>query len=230
MSPIHGKAMLKGRDLTDAGPIDYEEMEQIRRSYMARDSALGSVPIPASITGVLKSGKEKLQGHNPEVLVNKLGQRLAFERAGSRLYEALISKCDYMLDEVTSEIVSVDRLHEFHQQEVDHFLLLKAAIEKLGADPTAMTPDADASAVASMGIPKVLTEPRTSVLQCLEAIQTAELSDHAGWGLLRELATSMGLTEMADDFAKAHAQEEVHAEVITEWIRKITLHRGGAHA
>ena len=40
----------------------------------------------------LKTALNKLTGVSPEMLIDKLGERLAFERTGVRLYEALLAK------------------------------------------------------------------------------------------------------------------------------------------
>src|SRR5690625_7548483 len=73
-----------------------------------------------------------------------------------------------MPDDLASRVISVDALKQFRDEEAQHFLLIHQIMESIGADPTAMTPDADITGVASMGIVQVLTEPRTSILQCLE--------------------------------------------------------------
>ncbi|MDQ2078509.1 ferritin-like domain-containing protein [Marinimicrobium sp. ABcell2] len=230
MSPKQSEAMLKGSEMADAGPAGRRGMDQIRQAYFSEGDTVGSVPLPGSFSGALSSVKEKLQGNNPEVLINKLGQRLAFERAGVRLYEALIYKCQTSPDDTTSEIISVDSLKQFRNDEAEHFLLVHQIMESLGADPTAMTPDADVTALSSLGVSKVLTEPRTSVLQCLEAIQTVELTDNAAWTLLQELCLNMGLDDMAKQLTPAIEQEEIHAHTITQWIRQIAMKKGAGKA
>jgi rubrerythrin len=230
MSPRQARDMLKGSTLAKPGPIRYDALERIRRVYLEAGESLGTVPVPGKLKGALSAGKEKLKGHNPEVLLNKLGERLAFERAGVRLYDALILKCETAPDEISEQVVAIEMLKQFRNEEAEHFLLLRNAIESLGADPTAETPDADMSGVASMGINKVLTEPRTSISQCLEALLIAEMTDNAAWELLQELCASMGLQEMADGFERAIEQEEVHATTVTAWLREITLRQGGADA
>lgn len=227
MSPIQGEAMKQSREFTIVGPIRYEGLDNIRRSYATAEAKVGSVPIPASPKGLLSSGKEKFKGHNPEVLINKLGQRLSFERTGVRLYEALILKCESSPDQVAAKTLPLDELKRFREQEAEHLLLVKQVMEDLGADPTAVTPDADTAALASLGITKVLTEPRTSISQCLEAMLTVELTDHAAWNLLQELCTRMGMDEIAEKFGYAHEQEEIHGEKITKWLREVTLIQGG---
>src|SRR5690606_31980390 len=154
-----------------------------------------SVPLPGTVKGAMKTGMQKLSGRNAEVFIDKLGERLAFERTGTRLYEMLIVKCRGAAQEGQVN-VSIDQLLHIHDEEARHFKLLTAAMEKLGADPTAMTPCADTTGVQSIGILQVLSDPRTTVPQCLNAILTAELSDTAGWELLIQLANEMGQDEM----------------------------------
>lgn len=228
MSPKLGKQMVKGaKELTQTGPVSYVAMEKIRSEYASADDFIGTVPLPDTFKGMLSTGKEKMKGHNPEVLINKLGQRLAFERTGVRIYDALIFKCEVINHSLVNEVISIDSLKRFRDEETEHFLLLKETIESLGADPTAMTPDADVSAVASMGIPKVLLEPRTTVLQCLEAVQTAELTDNAAWEVLVNLCEHMGMTEIAESFSKPLKQEKKHIETIENWINKLVLMQSG---
>lgn len=226
MSPIDGKAMIEGAEkLTDLTPPPREYVVDFHKLAIEESGAVGSVPVPATFKGVLNVGKEKLKGHSPEVLINKLGQRLAFERAGTRLYDALIKKCEAGMDEATAGVVRMEKLHKFREEERDHALLVASVLKDIGADPTAMTPDADVTALASMGLPKVMTEPRTTVLQCLEALQIAELADNVAWENLEELCRSMGLNDIADQFRKPISQEQVHQEVISEWIKQLVLHK-----
>ena len=79
-------------ELTPVDDIDTSALQAERLSCMAEAEAVGSVPPPASVKGVVKAGIAKLKGGKPVVLLDKIGERLAFERTGTRLYEALILK------------------------------------------------------------------------------------------------------------------------------------------
>jgi hypothetical protein len=48
------------------------------------------VPPPTSMKGMAKSALQALKGEKATVLIDKLAERLAFERTGTRLYETLI--------------------------------------------------------------------------------------------------------------------------------------------
>lgn len=230
MSPFMTKEMVKGAGIENIGPISYADMEAIRSSYITLNTPVGSVPLPGTLKGVLTSGKEKLTGHSPEVLINKLGERLAFERSGVRLYDALITKCQNDQSGEAGTVVSMDLLQQFRQEEADHFLLVRDIMDSIGADPTAQTPDADIAGLAALGIQKVLLEPRTSISQCLEAMLTAEMTDNAAWEMLVELCQEMGLTDTASEFTRALEQEERHLQQIKSWLKQITMNQAGVKA
>ena len=101
--------------------------------------------------------------------------------------------------------------------------LVREAIEKLGADPTALTPSANLVSVASKGVPEVLVDPRTNLVQCLEALMMAELTDNAGWELLVELAQSLGQNELAEQFEQALMAEAEHLLLVRNWLTAAVL-------
>ena len=216
MSPIDSKAMQEvdqsmGR--VDTG--DESALADMRNEYIVNADALGSVPLPGTLTGAFNMGVHRLKGDSPQILLDKLGERLAFERTGTRLYDALITKCDVMLNGDIS--MTIADLEQIRADEARHFLLISDAIESLGADPTSQTPSADLAGVESMGLIQVLNDPRTSIAQSLHAIVTAELSDKAGWETLIALADEHDLVEMVDDFTHALNQEREHLALVQTW-------------
>ena len=215
MSPFLSKEMISGSEmLTPPSQTDFPPTMIIEREYLEESGSIGSVPMPGTMKGVLKSVMEKMIGHNPEIFFNKLGERLAFERSGVRLYESLIIKCE-ALD--TRDLISLDILRHFRDDEEEHFHIVSDAMKSLGADPTAQTPDADVISVASMGIQKVICDPRTSLSQSLSALLMAELMDNAAWELLIKLSENLGLEEITAHFVKPLQQEEFHAQQIRDW-------------
>ena len=72
----------------------------------------------------------------------------------------------------------------------------------------------------SLGIVNVLTDPRTNVDQCLNALLTVELTDNAAWELLIELAQAAGHPNIADSFTKAKTQEDDHLVKIKTLMRR----------
>jgi rubrerythrin len=213
MSPIDGKAMQDAE--CSLAPGDESALAGMRNDYIAHADSLGSVPVPGSITGAVKLGALLLKGDSPQILLDKLGERLAFERTGTRLYDALITKCEVMLDGDIS--MTLDDLEQIRADEARHFLLLSDAIETLGGDPTSQTPSADLAGVESMGLVQVLNDPRASIAQSLHAIVTAELSDKAGWETLIALAEEHELDDMVSDFSKALSDEREHLSLVQTW-------------
>ena len=184
-----------------------------RAVFISEGFPVGSLPaLPVS-------GDGKADGEVTElaVFMDKLGERLAFERMGTRLYDALINKCK-TLGEETDSGPTVAELEEIRDEEHRHFLLLNEAITSLGGDPTVQTPCADVSAVASLGIMQVLMDPRTTVTQCLNAILTAELTDNAGWEMLIDLTASFGHTDLEEQFTGGLENEQKHLLNVQSWL------------
>lgn len=215
MSPLDSEQQLKAaREVPPDIAGDEQKIALVRSSHIDDADSIGSVPLPGSAKGMLKTALNKLVGVSPEVLIDKLGERLAFERTGTRLYEALIAKARAM--ECDREILNT--LERFHNEEMEHFKLLVEALEKLGADPSAMTPSADVMGVTSMGLLQVISDPRTNWAQSLNALLTAELSDNAGWEMLIELARISGQNSIADSFQHPFAQEQIHLATVKQWL------------
>lgn len=220
MSPFDVKKMQSAAEAS-GGAIESPPRSQIRESYMSESDLIGSVPIPASVSGMLETAKEAMTGHRPQVLMDKLGERLAFERSGVRLYEALLSKCIARLDEIPEDML--DTLVRFKDEELQHFKLVHDALLQLGGDPTAETPCATIAGVESMGLVKVLTDPRTTIPQCLHAILSAELIDNTGWEGLVELTRQLGQDALAEQFEEALLDENTHLDQVKEWVLRATV-------
>lgn len=218
MSPMHSKEMKRGAEqLTKVTPAGSEQCNAIEQQYLQNANQLGSVPVPGTLKGMFKSTMEKATGRNPEVFINKLGQRLAFERSGTRLYETVIRKCEHLSRAGEKLPFDLGELEHIRNEELQHFHLLKRCIEDIGADPTAMTPDADVAGVVGMGYARALGDPRTTVSQCLDLLLELELADNAAWEMLVVLARDMGMDDMAKEFHRAEEQEDQHKQKLYAW-------------
>ena len=149
-------------------------------------------------------------------VLDKLGARLQFERTGTRLYDALISKLDAYggFDGGPSR----SQLVEIRDQEHAHALLAQELIRGLGGDPTMVTPCASLQATASWGIADVLVDPRTSLIDCLETILVAELADQDSWAALARSAEALGDAGMAAKITQAQQTELQHLKKVRGWI------------
>jgi rubrerythrin len=225
MSPIDAADIIKearnAKPSTDGA--DGEALDVMRLPYDQDAEPLGTVPPPASLKGAVKAAGKALKGESPSVLLDKLGERLAFERTGVRLYEALIHKRKAEPSDGNSE-PSVEQLEHFRIEEAEHFELIADCIREMGGDPTVETPSADVVGVLSSGLPKVLSDPRTTFRQGLEAILVAELADNDGWKLLIELAPN---DAMKARFYKALEQEDEHLTRVRTWLEDRVLEAAG---
>jgi hypothetical protein len=221
MSPVDADRMLQVTD-QDASVEAGEETElaAMRSDYIADADPVGTVPMPGTVKGAMKTGTQKLVGRDPEVFLDKLGERLAFERTGTRLYDALITKSQAASEGTSGMIVDLATLRRFRDQEAAHFELVAECIETLGGDPTAQTPCADLAGVESLGLMQVLNDPRTSMAQALSAILMGELTDNAGWELLGKLAADMGQDDMARRFDEALETENTHLIQVKRWLEE----------
>lgn len=255
VSPDGVKQMIKAvDDLSPPGPIDTASMEAMRLTYINESDSVGSIPPPASLLrGSVKKGVAALNGVSPSLFMDKIGERIAFERTGTRLYDGLIAK--YLaLSESSGELLlpfdqlpadirqdgglvvrqrgesALETLQRIRAEELGHFLLLCECMTQMGGDPTAQTPCADVAATASMGVMQVISDPRTTLAQSLNAALMAELTDNASWELLEALAARAGQAAMATQFRAALAAEQEHLIIVRAWLKALTLDEAGTEA
>ncbi|APD11311.1 hypothetical protein UC34_14680 [Pandoraea vervacti] len=191
----------------------------MRATCAAEADAIGSMPTDG-ISGMRPAGTSTsltATAASP-MFLDRLGERLAFERSGVRLYEALISKVENCGDDYGPMQA---RLSHFRAEEAAHFAMLADCIHQLGADPTAQTPAADVCGVMSMGFIQVLSDPRTDVPQARTALVAIEAADQCGWELLIEMANAEGVPEMAQAFGEALKQENEHLSSVKQWLSEI---------
>jgi bacterioferritin (cytochrome b1) len=217
ISPIGSQALIEGAaSALPSMPGDGSSIAAVRVDYARSGETIGTVPDPTAARGAAGAAAGKIESGSMTVFMDKLGERLAFERTGTRLYDAFITKCAGV-DDALSSSIPLGILERFRDEEHEHFDLLRSTIEELGGDPTVVTPSADIASVASLGVIQVLGDPRTTVAQCLQAMLVAELTDGEGWTLLVEMAEDMDMDDLAEDFQRAFLEEERHLEHVRAW-------------
>lgn len=187
-----------------------EDLERELATIAGDSDPVGTLPAPREGSVLDPSVESHAR------LLGKLGERLAFERMGTRLYEGMLAKFDAHGSFPGGP--TREELEEHRAEERSHFDLLCEVIEELGGDSTAVTPDADLAGVASRGIGDVIHDPRTSLLQSLEALLIAELTDEAAWDCLVKLAEQAGRGELVEVFELARSREEEHLDEVKRWI------------
>lgn len=217
MSPLDTQKQIEATERFPADiPADGMQLFEERQQAIVDADNVGSIPVPGSAKGMLKSALDKLRGHNPEVLMDKLGERLASERTGVRLYDAMIAKAS---SAEGGNLELAESLRHIQREEQEHMEMVWRAIETLGADPTSMTPCADVAGVKALGVMQVLTDPRTTVSQCLNTLLMIELEDNDAWGLLIDLTRQAGHPLIAKEFQHALEQEEKHLSTVRAYVR-----------
>jgi rubrerythrin len=224
-SPVLGKEMLDNTEIDITEPsTDPQPLAEARAEYIREADPLGTVPPPATVKGMAKSTMKMMTGNRPQAFVDKLAERLAYERGGTRLYDAAIAK--FMVLGAELPDLSMAELEKIRDEEASHAALLVECIEKLGADPTAQTPSADLVGVESMGLMQAITDPRTNLAQTFHALLLAELGDEAGWETLIAFAEQMGLDDMVTRFREAETHEQEHVFKVRGWYEALTLETG----
>jgi len=216
MSPIDSKKLIEYAEKGPTPPGDDSAIQEAREAFTNSTGVVGTVPPPASLKGMAKMAGDAIKGKKATVFIDRLGERAAFERTGTRLYDAIIAKFDALggFDGGPTR----ERLEEIRDEEIEHLGMIEEAIRALGGDPTVMTPGADVVGVEGTGLVQVLTDPRTTMEQCLGALLVAELTDNDGWDVLARLALAMGHDEMAESFRVALADEAMHLADVRNWV------------
>jgi len=216
-APVMAPSMLEVPALTHPTHQGDEALfAEERISYSQAGEPAVTMPPPASVKELATSTVKLLKGEKATVLVDKLGERLGFERSGVRLYEGLIAKFD-AFGTFDGGPTREDLTHIL-MEEQEHFRLLAETIRGLGSDFTAVTPSANVHDVMSEGLRAVMTDPRTNLQQGLEAVLLAELADNDCWTNLIWLASQFGSEELAQKFKRCLGHEEDHLRKVRGWI------------
>jgi hypothetical protein len=195
---------------------DGREILRIRADYSRDAEPLGSVPPPTSAGAAFKTATRGLRGLRPTQFVDKLGERIAFERVSVRLCEALITKFEAFGGFEGGP--GRGELDQVIQKKYEHFRLLQEAIQNAGCDPTVLTPSADLYLTMLRGIVDVVVDPRTTFAQCLEALLVIELVENDAWEALSDLAQQSSEPELARLFEAAGVVEGDHLDAVRAWL------------
>ena len=212
--------MIEGAKQTSpSSQADATGLASVKAEYIEEGVPIGSAPVMVEVS---EDGESLGQFDGLAVLLDKLGERLAFERQGTRLYEAFLQKCESLTPQDASG-PSVEELRHICEEELEHFHLLQNAIIALGGDATVQTPSADVAGVLSHGVMQVVSDPRTTIPQTLQAMLTAELVDNDGWQMLQDLAAELGQDDLEEQCRRAYEEEQEHLEKVRDWLTGMTM-------
>jgi rubrerythrin len=225
-SPEETKELVDAtREFPPSSEGDETAIARVLESYVEEAAPLGTMAPPNSLKEAAKTALKALQGERATVFLDKLGERLAFERTGTRLYDTLIAKLE--ASEEREGGPTLAELVHHRNEEAQHFMQVAMVIDTLGGDPTAMTPSADAMNVATSGLAQAISDPRTSVDQTLEALLVLELVDNDAWATLIELAREFADDEAVQAFSLALDQEREHLADVRRWLSSAIHHEAG---
>jgi hypothetical protein len=216
MSPKDAKVLVEGAEkvVPSAGSLAY--VMRYRTEWAGEADPVGSTPPPASVKGAVKTVLEMAKGQDPNTLLDKLGERLAYERTGTRLYDQVLAKLEAYGDYPGGP--TRGELARYREEERAHAVMLREAIESFGGDPTVMTPGADLAGVEAQGLVQAASDPRVTLGMSLHAILLAELGDADGWELLISLVRAAGHEPMAQRFEAALEEEAIHLRSVRAWV------------
>jgi rubrerythrin len=210
-NPDLSREMLEGMERFPPSSVgDESDLAAEMADYVDADGGVGSVPMP-------EFEPEDVDEDSLAFFIDKLGERLAFERTGVRFYDGLLAKFD-AYDGELPQGPEREELERIREQELEHFQALAESMLELGGDPTAVTPSADVVGVLGSGIGMVIGDPRTSLLASFEAILVAELADNECWTALAELARNLGYEDMAERFEGFLEEEQEHLMLVRTWV------------
>ncbi|RYZ43090.1 MAG: ferritin-like domain-containing protein [Myxococcaceae bacterium] len=192
---------------------------RIHLSRIAGDlDALPTTALRERMSGALQA----LKGGSPALFIDRLCERLAFERTSSRLYAGLLLKTHALGTFAGGP--TPERLLELHNQELEHLGRVRDALLRLGAPPSLRTPSGDIAGLQSQGLIQAIDAPGATLMDALRATLVSELINNTGWALLVDLASELGPPDLEQAFREVLHVESRHLAEVTLWVAN------GAHA
>jgi bacterioferritin (cytochrome b1) len=150
---------------------------------------------------------KKLAEKNVGRVIDLLSERLAFERAGVKLYDAILERMRASGDPQIQRML--EQMQEHREDEKRHEEWLEEQIRGLGGDAHAPSEKSILVQAESQGIEHVI-ERDPLLPHDFHALLVAELADNAGWDLLVQLADEVGDRDAKKEFKKRLHEEEEH--------------------
>ncbi len=165
---------------------------------------------------------EKLAEHDKSKVIDVLTERLAFERAGVRLYDRILSVMRGMADGTVARMIP--EMEEHRSEEKEHEEGLEAQIRSIGGSAHAETDLSRLVTRESKGIEEVVMTD-AELPHLLHALLAAELVDNAGWDLLAHIAGEAGDHGAKREFKKRLHEEEDHLLFVRKAVEKLSFQR-----
>jgi bacterioferritin (cytochrome b1) len=163
---------------------------------------------------------EKLAKKNRTKVIDVLNERLAFERAGVKLYDQILSKIRTSEDEVVVGLL--EDMEKHRNEEKEHEEWLEEQIRALGGDAHTETEKSRLVTRESQGIEQVIMND-PEIPHLFHALLAAELVDNAGWDLLVDLADEAGDKDAKKAFKTRLHEEEDHLLLVRRAVEKFSV-------
>jgi bacterioferritin (cytochrome b1) len=163
---------------------------------------------------------EKLAKYDTSKVIDVLTERLAFERAGVKLYDRVLEVMRGTGDEDVTRMVP--EMQEHRDEEKEHEEWLEEQIRALGGDAHADTDKSRLVTRESKGIEEVVMTD-AELPHLLHALLAAELVDNAGWDLLAQIADEAGDHRAKREFKKRLHEEEDHLLLVRKAVERLSF-------
>ncbi|RKH34715.1 ferritin-like domain-containing protein [Corallococcus praedator] len=187
---------------------------RIHLSRLAGDPDV--LPPPRAFREKVGHALQALKGTAPALFIDKLCERLAFERTSSRLYASLLLKTHTLGTFAGGP--TPERLLELHNQELEHLGMVREGLLRFGAHPSLRTPSGDVASAQSRGLIQAVDAPGATLMDALRATLVSELINNAGWALLVDLASELGPPDLELAFRDVLHVESHHLAEVTVWV------------
>jgi len=162
---------------------------------------------------------DKLAKKNVTKVIDLLSERLAYERAGVKLYDTLHARLRVATDPTLKALL--EQVEHNRDEEEEHVEWLEAQIRALGGDAHAPTERSVLVRAESEGVERVMRRD-DSIPHDFHALLTAELADNAGWDMLVQIADEFGDFAAKKEFKKRLREEEEHLLFVRKTLLELT--------
>jgi bacterioferritin (cytochrome b1) len=163
---------------------------------------------------------KELANYEAAKVIDVLNERLAFERAGVKLYDRILEVMRADGDENVQRML--EEMESNRRDEKEHEEWLEAQIRALGGDAHTETDRSRLVTRESKGIEEVVMSD-AELPHLFHALLAAELVDNAGWDLLAQIADEAGDRDAKREFKKRLHEEEEHLLFVRKAVEKLSF-------
>ena len=163
---------------------------------------------------------KELANYDKAKVIDSLNERLAFERAGVKLYDRICDVIRSGADENPKRML--EEMEQHRSEEKEHEEWLEEQIRTLGGDAHSETDKSRLITRESKGIEEVVMSD-AELPHLFHALLAAELVDNAGWDLLVQIADEAGDRDAKKEFKKRLHEEEDHLLFLRKAMEKLSF-------